>query len=72
MVAAAKPLVNLELHGIDVLDAHDGLADLAPTQRDLAVPVATKRAVLRAIVEDLRAAGYTFVTLDAAAEAFSA
>lgn len=65
-----EPLVNLELHGIDVLDAHDGLADLAPTQRDLAVPVATKRAVLRAIVEDLRAAGYSFVTLDAAAEAF--
>jgi hypothetical protein len=66
-----EPLVNLELHGIDVLDATDGLSDLAPTQRDLAVPLAQKRAVLAAIVEELRAAGYTFVTLDDAAQRFS-
>lgn len=66
-----EPLVNLELHGIDVLDAADGLSDLAPTQRDLEVPLAQKRAVLAAIVEELRAAGYTFVTLDDAARRFS-
>lgn len=63
-----EPLVNLELHGIDVLDQHDGLEQLAESQRDLRVPRARKEDTLAAIVEQLRAAGYAFVTLDEAAE----
>lgn len=66
-----EPLVNLELHGIDVLDAEDGLEQLAASQRDLRVPRSQKEATLGAIVEQLRAAGYTFVTLDEAAEQMS-
>lgn len=62
-----EPLVNLELHGIDVLDARDGLSDLAVSQRDLRVPVARKEDTLGAVVETLRAEGYAFVTLDEAA-----
>jgi peptidoglycan/xylan/chitin deacetylase (PgdA/CDA1 family) len=62
-----EPLINLELHGIDVLDEHDGLADLAPSQRDLRVPVARKQQTLAAVVEMLRKEGYSFVTLDEAA-----
>lgn len=62
-----EPLVNLELHGIDVLDEHDGLSELARSQRDLRVPVATKEDTLAATVEMLRDAGYAFVTLDEAA-----
>lgn len=63
-----EPLVNLELHGIDVLDEHDaGLSDLAASQRDLRVPRARKEAVLDAVVDTLRRAGYAFVTLDEAA-----
>jgi peptidoglycan/xylan/chitin deacetylase (PgdA/CDA1 family) len=65
-----EPLVNLELHGIDVLDAHDGLEELAPSQRDLRVSATQKQDTLVAVVEQLRAAGYAFVTLDEAAEQF--
>ncbi len=62
-----EPLVNLELHGIDVLDENDGLQDLAPSQRDLRVPVARKEQTLGAVIELLRKEGYSFVTLDEAA-----
>jgi peptidoglycan/xylan/chitin deacetylase (PgdA/CDA1 family) len=67
----AEPLVNLELHGIDVLDEHDGLAELAASQRDVRVPRSRKESTLAAIVEQLRAAGYGFVTLDEAAQRFA-
>ncbi|MBI2396132.1 MAG: polysaccharide deacetylase family protein [Deltaproteobacteria bacterium] len=66
-----EPLVNLELHGIDVLDAHDGLSELASSQRDLRVPSARKQDTLASIVELLRLEGYAFVTLDEAAEHFA-
>ena len=62
-----EPLVNLELHGIDVLDAHDGLDALATSQRDLRISKASKLETLTAIVEQLRGEGYAFVTLDEAA-----
>ena len=66
------PFINLELHGIDVLDEHDeGLAALAPHQKDLRVPVAKKLAVLTAVIETLRGAGYAFVTLDEGAARLS-
>jgi peptidoglycan/xylan/chitin deacetylase (PgdA/CDA1 family) len=64
---AGEPLVNLELHGIDVLDATDGLEALRPHQPDVRVPRERKVAALRAALEELRSAGYTFVTLESAA-----
>jgi peptidoglycan/xylan/chitin deacetylase (PgdA/CDA1 family) len=67
-----EPLVNLELHGIDVLDERDGLASMASHQRDLKVPVARKLDTLAAVVDTLRDAGYSFVRLDQAARAFAA
>lgn len=68
---AGRPLVNLELHGIDVLDAGDGLQALLPYQHDVRIPVASKLATLRAVVEDLARRGYTFVTLLDAAKVFA-
>src|SRR6185312_10353117 len=64
---AGEPLVNLELHGIDVLDAADGLEALRPHQVDVRVSRETKLASLRAAVEALRARDYSFVTLEEAA-----
>ncbi len=64
-----RPLVNLELHGIDLLDAQDGLSALRGHQPDVTIPVADKMATLRGAVEGLRGAGYTFVTLREAAQA---
>jgi peptidoglycan-N-acetylglucosamine deacetylase len=62
-----EPLVNLELHGIDVLDRDDGIGELLGHQVDVRVPVAQKLASLHAVVETLKDAGYTFVTLREAA-----
>ncbi len=68
-----RPLVNLELHGIDLADAdRDGLQWLRPHQPDLRRPLRAKMSALREAVRTLRAAGYSFVTLSEAAEAFSA
>ena len=66
-----EPLVNLELHGIDVLDAADGLEALRPYQPDVRVPRERKLAALRAVVDELRRADYSFVTLGAAAARFA-
>lgn len=68
-----RPLVNLELHGIDLADSdEDGLGFLAGHQPDLRHPVSHKRASLVAAVTALRDAGYTFVTLREAAARFDA
>jgi peptidoglycan-N-acetylglucosamine deacetylase len=61
------PFVNLELHGIDVLDRNDGLEALAPYQFDVRIPVAQKLATLSGVVNQLKAAGYSFCRLDEAA-----
>jgi peptidoglycan-N-acetylglucosamine deacetylase len=66
-----EPLVNLELHGIDVLDAGDGLAGLAKHQQDLNISHRRKLETLTAVVETLRDAGYRFVTLAEAVGSFS-
>ena len=71
-MCVGDPMVNLELHGIDVLDAGDGLGSLRPYQKDVRVPVERKLASLRAAVGTLRRAGYAFVTLREAAGAFAA
>jgi peptidoglycan/xylan/chitin deacetylase (PgdA/CDA1 family) len=63
-----RPLVNLELHGADLLGAReDGLEALAKHQPDLRVSVESKARVLRSVVEQLRGEGYRFVTLFEAA-----
>lgn len=68
-----RPLVNLELHGIDLADAEqDGLGFLSRHQPDLRRPVAHKRASLVAAITTLRDAGYAFVTLREAAAHFDA
>ncbi|MFO0673281.1 MAG: polysaccharide deacetylase family protein [Polyangiaceae bacterium] len=62
-----EPLVNLELHGIDVLDAADGLEPLRPHQPDVRVPKERKLAALEAVTDVLEKAGYGFVTMREAA-----
>lgn len=64
------PVVSLELHGIDFLDAGDGLDDLAPHQWDVRLPVAHKLAAFGAALGCLARAGYAFTTLEAVAHAF--
>ncbi len=62
-----EPLVNLELHGIDVLDATDDLDALVPHQPDVRVPLRTKLDSLSEAVSILRKRGYQFVVLSEAA-----
>lgn len=69
---AGRPLVNLELHGIDLSDAApDGLSFLAPHQSDLRLSLSRKRAALLAAVDELVRAGYELVTLAEAARRLS-
>ncbi len=63
-----RELVNLELHGIDLLDERDQQQTLAPHQFDLRIPLERKRETLVTVIEALRKAGYTFVRLDEAAK----
>jgi peptidoglycan/xylan/chitin deacetylase (PgdA/CDA1 family) len=67
---AGEALVNLELHGIDFLDASDGLDALVAHQPELCRPLARRLDALSAFVEVLRRAGHAFVRLDEAARAF--
>jgi hypothetical protein len=59
-----EPTVNLELHGLDLLDVSDGLDALRPHQPDARVPLADKQRRLSATVSALKEAGYTFVRMD--------
>ena len=70
-MCVGEPLVNLELHGIDVLDAGDGLEALRPHQPDVRVTATRKLEALHAVYEVFRKAGYAFVTMREAAEAFA-
>jgi peptidoglycan-N-acetylglucosamine deacetylase len=63
------PVINLELHGIDVLDASDGLEELRPYQQDVRVKRDDKIKALHASFDVMREAGYSFVTLREAATA---
>lgn len=68
-----RPLVNLELHGIDLADADDdGLGFLRPHQPDLRRTANEKAAALRSALRVLRDGGYRFVTLATAASLFRA
>jgi hypothetical protein len=62
-----EPLVNLELHAIDFLDASDGLQDLVGHQLELRLPLARRLAALEAALDVLAHAGYAFVLLAEAA-----
>lgn len=64
---ADEPLVNIELHGIDFLDASDGIEHLVPYQSELRVPLARRLDALSAVVDELRRKGASFVRLDEAA-----
>jgi hypothetical protein len=66
-----EPLINLELHGIDVLDASDGLEDLRPHQGDVRVPLGRKLETFHAVFDLLKESGYAFTTLAEAASRFS-
>jgi hypothetical protein len=55
--------VNLELHGIDVLDDGDGLHALVGHQPDVRVAKGDKLRRLTASLELLRDAGFSFVTM---------
>lgn len=70
-LVVGQPLVNLELHGIDVLDDRDGLAALKGHQPDVAIPHARKLESLSAVVDVFRDAGYAFVRLEEAARVFA-
>jgi len=70
-LCAREPLVNLELHGIDFLDAKDGLAHLVPHQPELRIPLTQRLEALSAAIDVLARRGARFVTLERAADAFS-
>jgi hypothetical protein len=67
-MCVGAPFVNLELHGIDVLDAGDGLEALRAHQPDVRVAKEAKLEALHAAYDVLRKAGYAFVTMREAAE----
>jgi hypothetical protein len=62
-----EPLVNLELHAIDFLEASDGIEPLVRHQPELRVPLARRLDALSAALDVLVKAGYAFVRLDEAA-----
>jgi hypothetical protein len=59
------PVVSIELHGVDFLDATDGLDDLGAHQWDVRVRLRDKFRALDAALVVLRDAGYAFVPLEA-------
>ncbi|MCC7538724.1 MAG: polysaccharide deacetylase family protein, partial [Deltaproteobacteria bacterium] len=68
-MVVGRPVVVLELHGIDLSDARrDGLEHLAPHQPDLRVTLSRKLDAIDAAIVRLRDAGYSFVTHSEAAE----
>ena len=71
-MCVGEPLVNLELHGIDVLDVSDGLDALRAHQPDVKIRSQRKIESILAAIEELRRAGYAFVTMREAAAAFGA
>lgn len=62
-----QELINLELHGVDLLDVHDNLHELGRHQPDLRVPLQRKWAVFTQLIALLRSNGYGFVRLEDAA-----
>jgi peptidoglycan-N-acetylglucosamine deacetylase len=65
------PFVNLELHGIDFLEASEVPQALRAVQPDLRVPLSRKLRVFESVLNTLRAQGYSAVRLDEAARIFA-
>ncbi len=65
------PFVNLELHGIDFLDAGDVPEAITAVQPDVRIPLARKLETFGAVIALLRKHGYAALRLDEAARAFS-
>ena len=65
------PFVNLELHGIDCLEACDVPEPLLAVQPDLRIPLARKLDTLSAVLKTLRSNGYAPLRLDEAARIFA-
>jgi peptidoglycan/xylan/chitin deacetylase (PgdA/CDA1 family) len=59
------PVINLELHGLDLCDAEvdDVAVELRARQPDLGVPLGHKRTALGETLDEIAASGYQFVTL---------
>lgn len=57
------PSVNLELHGIDFLDDHDGLETLRGLQPGLTIPWTRKAEAYLEVVRSLRGRGYSWLTV---------
>jgi hypothetical protein len=69
---ASSSFVNVELHGIDLLDEHDiGLDALVKHQPDLRTSVQRKLATFRTVIEELRSRDFHFVTLSQAATVYA-
>lgn len=64
-----RPFFNLELHGIDLLDASDATAALASRQRDLWVPAALKIVRIERFIREL---DRDWMTLEEVAERLAA
>jgi hypothetical protein len=62
-------VVSLELHGVDLLDAGDGIGDLR--QLDLRLGWRGKARAISAALGELAGAGYRFVTLEEVAARYS-
>ena len=69
-MVVGEPVVNLELHGIDALDASDGLEPLRAVQPDVRIAWQDKLETLSQSLQELRRAGYSFVRLDEAAQRY--
>ena len=67
-----RPLINLELHGMDLADAtQDGLQSLHKQRPELRSSVDQRLGALRAALRVMRDADYELVTLEEAASRFS-
>lgn len=72
LACARDPLVNLELHGMDFLEAPDiAPHPLSRLQPELGAPLQTRLDRLTLFVETLRSKGTAFVTLTEAARRFA-
>lgn len=61
---ANEPFINLELHGLDVVDARDGLDGLAKYMRELRTPWTKKLEAIDAAVSVLRRRGHAAARMD--------
>jgi len=67
--AARLPFINLELHGIDFIDADgDGLSYLKEYQSDMKIPLIRRRKILETVVKTILDKGHEAITLETASK----